>query len=234
MNVFSLFIVTEVHSPTQHELWFWFCFFLACFSSPLLCSHGSLVFTWFPKEDPLGSLVPHVANIVVGVIDFYHKFVSLDNKATMSSLEEVRMVQANKEDEEVEQVGGIIPNLGCTRTKNSKYYKTSEFYWHDEEVEQVGSIIPNLGFTRTKNSKFDTRTKNYKFYRMPEVYWHTNTTMVTLGMLQKDQDFKHLKKRMESLKCRTTCSWKWCLGWPNTMEDSSHLFQVVTCTLSLL
>lgn len=75
------------------------------------------MFTWLPKEDPLGSLMPRVANIVVGVIDFYHKFVSLDNKATMSSLEEVRMVQANKEDEEVEQVGGIIPNLGCTRTK---------------------------------------------------------------------------------------------------------------------
>jgi hypothetical protein len=70
------------------------------------------VFTWFPKEDPLGIPVPRATNIVVEVTDFYHKFVSLDNKATMPALEEVMMVQANKEDEEVEQVGGIIRNLG--------------------------------------------------------------------------------------------------------------------------
>jgi hypothetical protein len=79
------------------------------------------VFTWFPKEDPLGILVPRATNIVVEVTDFYHNFVSSDNKSTMPNLEEVRMVQTNKDDEEVEHVGGIIP-------KNSKSYSMPKVY----------------------------------------------------------------------------------------------------------
>jgi hypothetical protein len=90
--------------------------------------------------------------------EFYHQFVPPDDKATMPALEEVRMVWAYKEDEEVEeQVSGIITDLGCTRTRNSKFYRTLKLYWHTK-------------------------------------------TMVALGMLPKDQDFRQLKQRMESLE----------------------------------
>jgi hypothetical protein len=56
--------------------------------------------------------------------------------------------------------------------------------------EQVGGIILDLGYTRTKNSTF---------FRTLDLYWHTNT-MVALGMFPKDQHFRQLKQRMESLE----------------------------------
>jgi hypothetical protein len=47
------------------------------------------------------------------------KFVSLGNSKFMEF----------KDDEEVDfQVDGLIPNLGCTRTKNSKLLCTMELY----------------------------------------------------------------------------------------------------------
>jgi hypothetical protein len=101
----------------------------------------------------------HEAKAVVEDTEFYHQFVSPDDKSTMSTLEEeVRMNRTYKENKEVE--------------------------------EQVGDIIPNLGSTKTRNSKF---------YRTLELYWHTKT-MVALGMLPKDQDFRQLKQRMETLE----------------------------------
>ena len=54
----------------------------------------------------------------------------------------------------------------------------------DEEVEdQIGDLIQGLGCTRTKN---------FIFFHTLELYWCTKT-MVALGMLPKDGDFKQLK-----------------------------------------
>jgi hypothetical protein len=79
----------------------------------------------------------------------------------MSALEaKVRLVREFKDDEDVEhQVGGLIPDLGCTRSRNSKFFHTLELYWHTK-------------------------------------------TMVALGMLPKDEDFRQLKHRMETLEAQ--------------------------------
>jgi hypothetical protein len=50
----------------------------------------------------------------------------------MPTLEEdARIVHAYQEDEEVDaKVGDIIPEIRCTRMRESKFYKTLELYWH--------------------------------------------------------------------------------------------------------
>jgi hypothetical protein len=72
----------------------------------------------------------HAAKVVVVVVEFYEDFVPEEEKATMSSLEaEVHLIMEFKDDEEVKfQVGGLIPDLGCTRTRNSKLFCTLELY----------------------------------------------------------------------------------------------------------
>lgn len=60
----------------------------------------------------------HGAKAGIARTDFYWDFVPQEDHATMPTLEvEVKMVREFKDDEEVEyQVGGIIPDLGCTKT----------------------------------------------------------------------------------------------------------------------
>jgi hypothetical protein len=60
--------------------------------------------------------------------------------------EEVKLVRAYKEDEEVEeQVGGIIPDLGCTRTRNSKFYRTLELNWHTKTMVALWYASQGVG-----------------------------------------------------------------------------------------
>jgi hypothetical protein len=135
------------------------------FSRTLLNSLLSLVYIVMaprgckPRSSSLGSL--RVSKVVIAVAEFYEEFVPEEDKATMSALEaEVRLVREFKDDGEVEyQVGGLIPDLGCTRTRNSKFFRTLELYWHTK-------------------------------------------TMVALGMLPKDEDFRQLKRRMETLEAQ--------------------------------
>jgi hypothetical protein len=56
--------------------------------------------------------------------DFYQDFVLEEDKATMLALEaKVRLIQEFKDGEDVEhQVGGLILDLGCTRTQNSNFF----------------------------------------------------------------------------------------------------------------
>jgi hypothetical protein len=105
-----------------------------------------LTFSWLPMD---GRFVPpllvrrmsyHGSFVVV---DFYHDFLPKEDQATIPALEvEVKLVREFKEDEEVEQyVGGIISYLGCTRTHNSKIFKTLELYWHTKTMVALG-ILP--------------------------------------------------------------------------------------------
>jgi hypothetical protein len=55
-------------------------------------------------------------------------------------------------------------------------------------------LIPYLGFSWIRNPKF---------YRTLELYWQTKT-LVSLGMLPKDQDFRQLKSRQKALEIQTT------------------------------
>jgi hypothetical protein len=65
--------------------------------------------------------------------------------------EEVKLVREFKEDEEVEhQVGGIIPDLGCTRTRNSKFYRTLELYWHTKMMVALGMLPKEQDFRQLK------------------------------------------------------------------------------------
>jgi hypothetical protein len=57
---------------------------------------------------------------------FYEDFFLVEDKATMSTLEaEVHLIREFKDDELVElQVGGLIPDLGCTIIRDSKLFFT--------------------------------------------------------------------------------------------------------------
>jgi len=52
------------------------------------------------------------------------------------------LIREFKEDEEMEfQVGGIIhDDLGCTRTKKSKFLYTLEIYWHTKTMVALGML----------------------------------------------------------------------------------------------
>jgi hypothetical protein len=60
----------------------------------------------------------------------------------MDSIEEdVRIVHVYREDAEVdEEVGGIVPDLGCTRNKDAKFNRTVELYWHVKIVVALGML----------------------------------------------------------------------------------------------
>jgi hypothetical protein len=68
----------------------------------------------------------------IDVVEFYDDFVLGEYKAKMQEIEvEVLQMREFQEDTDVEfQVGGFIPNLGCTRTINLKFYHTLELYWY--------------------------------------------------------------------------------------------------------
>lgn len=56
-----------------------------------------------------------------------------------------------KDDEEVDfQVDGLIPNLGCTRTKNSKLLCTMELYWHTKMMVSLGMFPKEEDFLQLK------------------------------------------------------------------------------------
>jgi hypothetical protein len=60
----------------------------------------------------------------------------------------------------------------------------------DKVKVEVGDIVPDVGCTQSKNSIF---------FRTVELYWNTKT-LVALGLLPKDEDFRKLKSRMEALE----------------------------------
>lgn len=71
----------------------------------------------WPRSSGVGP--SRAAKAVVNAIEHYEHFVPVEDKAAMLALEaEVRLVREFKENNEVEQVGGLILELGCTRTRN--------------------------------------------------------------------------------------------------------------------
>lgn len=95
---------------------------------------------WFVSpSSALTTMAPHGSNFrcsptsqmctmkdAIEAMDFHHQFVSQEDCDTMPSLEEeVIMVRAYKEVEEVEeQASENIIYLGCTRTRNSKFFRS--------------------------------------------------------------------------------------------------------------
>jgi hypothetical protein len=79
--------------------------------------------------------------------------VPAEDKATMSALEvEVCLACEFKEDVEVDfQVGGVILELGCSRTKNSKFFHTLELYWHVKTMVALGMLPKDEDFFQLKS-----------------------------------------------------------------------------------
>jgi len=71
-----------------------------------------------------------LSHATIDATDYYETYFPEDDKVAMSALEdEVRVVCEFKEDSKVDlQVGREIPDLGCTRTRNSKFFHTLELY----------------------------------------------------------------------------------------------------------
>jgi hypothetical protein len=75
-------------------------------------------------------------------LEFYEDYVPEADKAKMTELEEeVCQIKEFHDDEEVEaQVGSFIPDLGCTQTRNLKFYITLELYWHTKTMVAMGML----------------------------------------------------------------------------------------------
>jgi len=113
-----------------------------------------------PKK-PRPSLIDlsRAAKVDVVITKFYHDFVGPeDDQATMATLEsKVKLVKEFKDDEEVEQqVGGIISDLGCTRTHKSKFYRTLELYWHTKKMVALEMLPKDEDLLPTKASHRDS------------------------------------------------------------------------------
>jgi hypothetical protein len=80
----------------------------------------------------LGQGPSHAARETIDIVGYYETHVPQEDKVSMSALEdEVLLVHEFKEDSEVDlQVGWVIPDMGCTKTQNSKLFHTLELYWH--------------------------------------------------------------------------------------------------------
>jgi hypothetical protein len=78
--------------------------------------------------------------VTLKAIEYYDTHVPEDDEVAMSALEdEVRLSCEFKEDSEVDfQVGRVISDLGCTSTRNSKFFHTLEIYWHVKMMVSFG------------------------------------------------------------------------------------------------
>jgi len=74
--------------------------------------------------------------------------VPKEDKEIMSSMEvEVCLAREFKEDVEVNfQVGGVIRELDCSRTKNPKFLHTPELYWHVKTMVALGMLPKDEDF----------------------------------------------------------------------------------------
>jgi hypothetical protein len=87
-------------------------------------------------------------SLPVDAAKFYEDYVPEVDKAIMIELEEeVHQIREFHDDDEVEaQVGSFILDLGCTRTRNSKFYRTLELYWHTKTMVAMGMLPKEKDF----------------------------------------------------------------------------------------
>jgi hypothetical protein len=82
-----------------------------------------------------------------------------------------------KDDKEVDfHVGGLIPDIGCTRNRNSKFFCTLELYWHMKMMVSLGMLLKE------------------------EERLHINNVFFLFG---RDDVPKHLKEGRVPRKCNT-------------------------------
>jgi hypothetical protein len=85
---------------------------------------------------------------VLDAAEHYGHFVPKEDKVVMSTLEaKVCLAHEFKEDVEVNfQVGGVIRELGCSRTKNPKFFHTPKLYWHVKTMVALGMLPKDEDF----------------------------------------------------------------------------------------
>jgi hypothetical protein len=106
----------------------------------------ALIFMTPPRgrrpSPPTTTTHSRVVRAVKVATDFYISFVPVDAQITMDALErETRMVRDFKYDDEVEaEVGGIVLNVGCTRSRNFIFFRTVELYLHTKTLVALGLL----------------------------------------------------------------------------------------------
>jgi hypothetical protein len=80
------------------------------------------------------------AKVAKGAVTSYSNTIPEVAQAAMKELEEeVQLIHEFKEDDEVEkEVGGMVLDLGCTRTHNSIFFRIVELYWHTKSMVSLG------------------------------------------------------------------------------------------------
>jgi hypothetical protein len=94
-----------------------------------------------------------------------------EEKSEVPSLEvEVHLAQEFKEDVEVDfQVGGVISELGCSRTKNCKFSHTLELYWHVKTMVSFRMLPKDEDFHQLKRRMEMLESQNE--YLLKVVTW---------------------------------------------------------------
>jgi hypothetical protein len=84
----------------------------------------------------------HASKPVMVAIKFYEEFVPKEDKETMQVLEEkVFQTLYFIDDKEVYfHVGGLILDIGCTKTRKSKIFHTLELYWNMKMIVSLGML----------------------------------------------------------------------------------------------
>jgi hypothetical protein len=133
---------------------------------PPVCGPVTLSGSSFILMDPCISK-PHHLNVgtsregptcaareAIGIVDYYETYVHEDDKVMMSALEdEVLLVHEFKEDSEVDlKVGRVIPDLGCTKSRNSKFFHTLELFWHVKTMIVLDMLSKDEYFHQLKGS----------------------------------------------------------------------------------
>ena len=118
------------------------CFFVCYFvvfkhSTPLTLG---VMATRGRNSHPSMSCLNYGAKDVMEATNFYNINVSDGEQVAIDVVEGgVKLIRAYEEDDKLEmKLEGIIPDLGCTCTKNSQFYKTLELYWHTKSMVTMG------------------------------------------------------------------------------------------------
>jgi hypothetical protein len=95
----------------------------------------------------------HAVKDAIDTTKFYEDYVPEEDKARMTDWRmKFHQIREFHDDEEVEaQVGSFIPDLGCTRTHNSKFYRTLELYWHTKTMVAMGMLPKEQDFQQLKS-----------------------------------------------------------------------------------
>jgi hypothetical protein len=77
-------------------------------------------------------------------------------------------------------VGDIIPNLGCTQTRESKFYRTLELYWHTKTMVAQGMLPKDQDYQYLNNLE---ALEDQNILLITMVSWLMLNTMVVLSRL---------------------------------------------------